>query len=69
LQLIRGLKSHRFDLQVLDLANNDLGDASSFHLRHLMDGLVSLNLSNTKLGSKGCMELAKNIRLPCKETN
>jgi hypothetical protein len=65
---MRGLKIEKFDLQVLNLANNDLGDISCAHLRHLMDGLVSLNLSNTKLGSKGCMELAKNIRLPCKET-
>jgi hypothetical protein len=65
---MRALKSDKFDLQVLNLANNDLGDCSAFYLRHLMDGLVSLNLCNTKLGSKGCLELAKNIKLPCKES-
>jgi hypothetical protein len=68
LQIMRALKSEKFDLQVLNLANNDLEDCSAFYLRHLMDGLVSLNLCNTKLGSKGCLELAKNIKLPCKES-
>lgn len=37
------------------------------HLRHLAIGLVHLNLSNTKMGSKGCKALAKIIKLPGKD--
>jgi len=52
---------------VLNLANNDLGDMACLNFKALMDGIVSLNLSNTKMGVKGCLELAKMIRLPNKD--
>jgi len=46
---------------VLDLANNELGNESAQHIRHVLPQLFTLNLSNTKLGAPGCIELAKGI--------
>jgi Ran GTPase-activating protein (RanGAP) involved in mRNA processing and transport len=47
------------DLQILDLSSNELGNHSVHYLQHLIPSLVSLNLSNTKLTSDGCQQLAK----------
>ena len=46
----------------MNLANNELGNASAFHLKQFIGSIVSLNLSCTKLGTKGCLELTKNIK-------
>jgi hypothetical protein len=46
------------DLQILNLANNDLGNEVALYLKPVLRTLVSLNLSNTKLGVKGCIELS-----------
>lgn len=48
-------------MQVLDLANNDLGNDFSRSLRPIFKSLVSLNLCSTKLGKSGCLDLADNI--------
>lgn len=47
------------DIQVLDLANNDLGNDFLMSLKPVLKTLVSLNLSNTKLGLRGCTDLAQ----------
>lgn len=49
------------DLQILNLANNDLGNEACQHIRHVLPTIVDLNLSNTKMGLRGCLELAKGI--------
>jgi len=51
-----------FDIQILDLANNDLGSDSPMHLKSVLGTLISLNLSNTKLGQRGALNLAKYIK-------
>ena len=40
---------------------------AAVHLRHVSKTVISLNLSNTKLGTKGCLELSKNLKLISKE--
>lgn len=49
------------DLQILDLANNDLGNDAAQHIRCVMKSIVSLNLSNTKMGIRGCVDLSKSL--------
>ena len=51
----------KIDLQILDLSNNDLGNEGAQYLRNVLPTLVELSLSNTKIGHKGCLELAKSI--------
>ncbi len=48
-------------LQVLDLANNDLGNEGANYLKYVMQNLISLNLANTKMGLRGCSDLCKTI--------
>lgn len=43
---------------MLNISNNDLGDEAIKHLKPVFNSLVSLNISNTKLGVKGCIELS-----------
>jgi Ran GTPase-activating protein (RanGAP) involved in mRNA processing and transport len=50
------------DIQILDLSNNELGSETPTFLDSLIDSLIYLNLSNTKLGNKGACELAKQMR-------
>ena len=45
-------------LQILDLSNNDIGSEAPSQIRHLIPNLISLNLSHTKLGKKGTIDLA-----------
>ena len=47
------------DLQILNLANNDLGNEACQHIRHIMPTIVELNLSNTKMGLRGCCDLVR----------
>lgn len=49
------------DLQILDLANNDLGNDAAQYIRCVMKSIVSLNLSNTKMGIRGCVDLSKSL--------
>lgn len=63
LQQFSLLQNVPIDLQVLDLANNDLGNEAPAYLRPVFRTLVSLNLSNTKLGLKGCVDLSQNLIL------
>ena len=49
-------------LQVLDLSNNDLGSDSPIHLSHVLHSLISLNLSSTKLGTRGAILLAQELK-------
>ena len=53
------LRDFPIDLQVLDISNNDLGSDYVPCLRPVIQTLVSLNISNTKVGSKGCAELGR----------
>ena len=46
------------NLQILDLSNNDIGSEAPSQIRHLIPTLISLNLSHTKLGKKGTIDLA-----------
>lgn len=55
------LQSCKMDLQVLDLSNNDLGNNVSRCLSPVFKSLVSLNLSSTKMGKLGCLDLAHNV--------
>lgn len=50
------------DIQILNLSNNDLGSETPIFLDPLIESLISLNLSNTKLGNKGACELSKQMR-------
>ena len=52
------LSGIQMNLQILDLSNNELGSEGPTHLRHVIPTLLSLNLSNTKLGRKGAIDLA-----------
>ncbi len=58
LQVMHQLQDVACDLQILNLANNDLGNEVASCLKPVFKTLVSLNLSNTRLGCKGCLELA-----------
>lgn len=44
----------------MDLANNDLGNSVQ-SLKPVFKTLVSLNLSNTKLGAEGCLDLSEMV--------
>ena len=59
LQSLSLLTASQVDLQVLDISNNDLGNDFVPCLHAVIPSLVSLNLSNTKLTSKGCAELGR----------
>lgn len=50
------------DIQILDLSNNELGSETPVFLEVLIDSLIQLNLSGTKLGNKGAFEFAKLLR-------
>ncbi len=50
------MQSLKCDLQILDLANNDIGSDISC-LRPVLRSIRVLNLSNVKLQTKGCIEL------------
>lgn len=56
----------RCDLQVLNLADNDLGNESTSCLQHIAKSLVVLNLANTKMSVKGAFELAKCLEQACR---
>lgn len=43
-----------------------MGNASAYYLKHFIGTIVSLNLSCTKLGTKGCLELTKNLKITVK---
>ena len=49
------------DLQVIDLANNELGNDACYHLRHVLPTLVSLNISNCKIKEAGAIELSRGL--------
>ncbi len=61
LKNLRILETTQIDLQVLNLANNDLGNDTSRSLYPIFRSLVSLDLSNTKMGRQGCFDLADNV--------
>ena len=63
LQVLQSLQQTKIDLQILDLAFNDLGNEAAYHLQYVIPTLVSLNLSTTKLGLKGCLELARHFNI------
>jgi hypothetical protein len=65
--VLEQLQNTKIDLQVLDLAYNDLGSESAIHLQHVIPTLVSLNLCSTKLGLKGCLELARHFNFYSEE--
>lgn len=48
----------QMNLQILDLSSNDLGSEAPTYLRDVIPTLISLNLSHTKLGKKGAIDLA-----------
>jgi len=50
------------DIQILDISNNDLGSETPIFLDSLIDSLIQLNLSGTKLGNKGACEFARLLR-------
>ena len=66
LKIFSRLHNQKIDLQILNLANNDLGNSPAFCLKDFIGKLVSLNLSNTKLGIKGCLELTKHFKIALK---
>lgn len=58
----------KIDLQILDLGYNDLGNDAAQYLQFVIPSIVSLNLSSTKLGQRGCLELAKSFNIFTEET-
>ena len=50
------------NLQILDLSYNDLGSVAPTYLRDVIPTLISLNLSHTKLGKKGAVDLAAYLK-------
>lgn len=51
-------------IQILDLANNDLGHGTITALAPLLPSLISLNLSNCQIGNSGCTALANLLPNP-----
>ena len=54
-------------IQILDLANNDLGSDTISALAPMMTSLISLNLSNCQIGNRGCIALANALPNPASD--
>ena len=57
------------NLQILDLSNNDIGSEAPTYIKHLIPTLISLNLSHTKLGKKGAIDLANYLKEATNQNN
>ena len=57
------------NIQILDLSNNDIGSDAPTHIRHVIPTLISLNLSHTKLGKKGAIDLALYLKEATNQNN
>jgi len=53
---------NQVDIQILDLSHNELGSETPMFIDPLIESLIQLNLSGTKLGNKGACEFAKSLR-------
>lgn len=50
------------DIQIVDLSNNELGTETALFIEPLIESLIQLNLSGTRLGNKGATEFARSLR-------
>jgi len=56
-----------FNLQILDLSFNELGNETPNLIACVIPTLISLNLASTKMGSKGALLLASQLKLAQKK--